>query len=130
MFKRIMVPTDGSEQAQKAENIAIELAEKLDARVIAVHIMDEKLIYPFEVLEEEGKNILAKVQEKGKRKGVKVDEILIYGNPIHDMKKIAERSKADLIIMGHGKSGLEKFLMGSVAENTLKNVKIPVLIVK
>ncbi|MBC7101015.1 MAG: universal stress protein [Methanobacteriales archaeon] len=130
MFKRIMVPTDGSEQAQKAEDIAIELAEKLGARVVAVHIMDEKLIYPFEVLEEEGKSILAKVQEKGKKRGVQVDEILIYGNPIHDMKKIAERSKADLIIMGHGKSGFEKFLMGSVAESTLKNVKIPVLIVK
>jgi len=125
-----MVPTDGSEQAQKAEDIAIELAEKLGARVVAVHIMDEKLIYPFEVLEEEGKSILAKVQEKGKKRGVQVDEILIYGNPIHDMKKIAERSKADLIIMGHGKSGFEKFLMGSVAESTLKNVKIPVLIVK
>lgn len=67
MFKRIMVPTDGSEQAQKAEDIAIELAEKLGARVVAVHIMDEKLIYPFEVLEEEGKSILAKVQEKGKK---------------------------------------------------------------
>ncbi|MGB9845533.1 universal stress protein [Methanothermobacter tenebrarum] len=130
MFKRIMVPTDGSEQAQKAEDIAIELAEKLGARVVAVHIMDEKLIYPFEVLEEEGKSILAKVQEKGKKRGVQIDEILIYGNPIHDMKKIAERSKADLIIMGHGKSGFEKFLMGSVAESTLKNVKIPVLIVK
>lgn len=130
MFKRIMVPTDGSEQAQKAEDIAIELAEKLGARVVAVHIMDEKLIYPFEVLEEEGKSILAKVQEKGKKRGVQVDEILIYGNPIHDMKKIAERSKTDLIIMGHGKSGFEKFLMGSVAESTLKNVKIPVLIVK
>ncbi|MDI3484547.1 MAG: hypothetical protein PWQ74_1134 [Methanobacteriaceae archaeon] len=130
MFKRIMVPTDGSEQAQKAEDIAIELAKRLDARVIAVHVMDEKLIYPFEVLEEEGKKILAKVQEKGKRRGVTVDEILIYGSPTHDMKKIAKKSKADLIVIGHGKSGLEKFLMGSVAESTLKNVKIPVLIVK
>lgn len=130
MFKRIMVPTDGSEQARKAEDIAIELAKKLDARVIAVHVMDEKLIYPFEVLEEEGKNILAKVREKGEKRDVAVDEILIYGNPTHDMKKIAERSKADLIVIGHGKSGFEKFLMGSVAESTLKNVKIPVLIVK
>jgi Universal stress protein family. len=46
MFKRIMVPTDGSKQAQKAEDIAIELARKLDARVIAVHVMDEKLNLP------------------------------------------------------------------------------------
>ncbi|BAW31213.1 MAG TPA: universal stress protein [Methanothermobacter sp.] len=130
MFKRIMVATDGSDHAQKAEDIAIGLAKKLDAKVIAVHIMDEKLIYPFEVLEEEGKKILTNVQEKGREKGVQVDEILIYGSPTNDMKKIADRSKADLIVIGHGKSGLEKFLIGSVAENTLKKVKIPVLVVK
>jgi len=130
MFKQIMVATDGSDHAQKAEDIAIELAKKLDAKVIAVHIMDEKLIYPFEVLEEEGKKILANVQAKGREKGVQVDEILIYGNPKNDMKKIADRSKADLIVIGHGKSGLEKFLIGSVAENTLKKVEIPVLVVK
>jgi len=68
MFKRIMVPTDGSEQAQKAEDIAIELARRLDTRIIAVHVMDEKLIYPFEVLEE-GKNP-SESARKREKKGV------------------------------------------------------------
>lgn len=131
MFKNIMVPTDGSKFADKAADIAIEMAKKFSARVTAVHVIDDKLIYPFEVLEEEGKTVLNQVQEKGRDNGVQVDEILIVGSPTRDMEKIVEKADADIIVIGtHGKTGLEKLLMGSVAENTLKTVKVPVLIVK
>ena len=131
MFKNIMVPTDGSKFASKAEDVAIEMAKKFDSKVVAVHIIDDKLIYPFEVLEEEGKSILKKVHEKGEKKEVKVDEVLIVGSPTRDMKKIAEKVGADIIVIGtHGKTGLEKLIMGSVAESTLKTVKIPVLLLK
>jgi nucleotide-binding universal stress UspA family protein len=107
------------------------LAEKLGSTVVAVHIIDEKLIYPFDVMEDEGNEILSKITEKGKAKGVKVDEVLIFGNPRHDMKKIAEKSHSDLVVIGsHGRSGLEKILMGSVAENALKTVEMPVLLIK
>lgn len=131
MFNKIMVPSDGSKYAEKAEDMAISLAEKLGSSVVAVHVIDEKLIYPFDIMEEEGNDILSKIHEKGSAKGVKVDEVLIFGNPRHDMKKIAEKSGADLLVIGsHGKSGLEKILMGSVAENAIKTVEIPVLLVK
>jgi len=131
MFKNIMVPTDGSKFAERAADIAIEMAKKFDARVTAVHVIDDKLIYPFEGLEEEGKTVLNQVQEKGRDNGVQVDEILIVGSPTRDMEKIVEKADADIIVIGtHGKTGLEKLLMGSVAENTLKTVKVPVLIVK
>lgn len=47
------------------------------------------------------------------------------------MKKIAEKTGADLVVIAsHGRSGLEKLLMGSVAETTLKTVDVPVLLVK
>lgn len=46
MFEKIMVPTDGSEYAARAEDMAIELAGRLGSVVIAVHVIDEKLIYP------------------------------------------------------------------------------------
>ncbi|MDI9618824.1 universal stress protein [Methanothermobacter sp.] len=131
MFERIMVPTDGSEYAAKAEDLAIELAGRLGSVVVAVHVIDEKLIYPFDVLEEEGKEILAAVQRKGRDAGVQVDEVLVFGSPAHDMKKIAEKTGADLVVIAsHGRSGLEKLLMGSVAETTLKTVEVPVLLVK
>jgi len=131
MFERIMVPTDGSEYAAKAEDLAIELADRLGSVVVAVHVIDEKLIYPFDVLEDEGKEILAAVQRKGREAGVQVDEVLVFGSPAHDMKKIAEKTGADLVVIAsHGRSGLERLLMGSVAETTLKTVEVPVLLVK
>jgi nucleotide-binding universal stress UspA family protein len=131
MFNTIMVPTDGSEHAQQAEEMAISLAKKLGSKVVAIHIIDDKLIYPYEVLEEEGKAILHKVQEKGQEEGVEVNEILIVGSPTHDMAKITEKAGADLIVIStHGRTGLEKLLMGSVAQNALKTVKVPVLLVK
>lgn len=131
MFKTIMVPTDGSKNAQKAEDVAISIARNFQAILMVVHIIDEKLIYPFEVLEEDGKKILERVTLKGKDQGVNIQQVLIVGNPTHDMAKIVEKTGADLVVIGtHGKSGLQKLLMGSVAENTIKTVKIPVLLVK
>jgi nucleotide-binding universal stress UspA family protein len=131
MFKKIMVPTDGSTFAAKAEDMAISLAKSFNATVVAVHVIDDKLIYPFEVLEDEGNTILNKVTKKGEKEDVKVQEVLLVGKPSHDMCKIAEKSGVDLIVIGsHGRTGLEKLLMGSVAESILKSVKVPVLVVK
>lgn len=131
MFKRILVPSDGSEHATKAADKAIQLAKILDAEIVAVHVIDEKLIQPFEVLEEEGMEILHQIQKKGESAGVEVSEVLLLGNPWHDMKKISNKTEADLIVIAsHGRTGLEKILMGSVAENTLKTADIPVLLIK
>ncbi len=131
MFKTIMVPSDGSQFALKAEEVAISIARKFQGKLVVVHIIDEKLINPFEVLEEEGKSILEKAALKGEKQGVQVDQVLIVGSPTHDMSKIVEKTGADLVVIGtHGKTGLKKILLGSVAENTLKTVNIPVLLVK
>ena len=131
MFNTIMVPTDGSEYSKKAEDTALTLAKKLGSVVIAVHIIDDKLIYPYEVLEEEGKGILREVQKKGKEMNVDVHEILIVGSPTNDMAKIAQKSGADLVVLStHGKTGLERLIMGSVAESAIKKISVPVMLVK
>ena len=131
MFKTIMVPTDGSKYAQKAEDMAISLAKEFQAKLVAVHIIDEKLIQPYEVLEDEGNAILGKVANKGRDQGVKVEQVLIVGNPLHDMVNIVKRTDADLVVIAtRGKTGFEKILMGSVAESTIKNVEVPILVLK
>ena len=131
MFNRILIPTDGSKCSFKAEDVAINIAQKFDGTLVAVHVIDEKLIYPFEVMEEEGNRILAEAAEKGQKQGVEVEQVLIVGNPAHDMAKIVEKTRTDLLVIGtHGKTGLSKILMGSVAESALKSVKIPVLLVR
>ena len=131
MFDRIMLPSDGSEFAVRSEDVAIEIAKKFNSTVVAVHIIDDKLIYPFEVLEDEGKSILKKIRERAEKEDVAVEEVLIVGSPTHDMAKIVKKTESDLVIIGtHGKTGLEKLILGSVAESALKTVKVPVLLVK
>jgi len=131
MFKTILVPTDGSKFAQKAEDAAISIAAKYDARIIGAYVIDEKLIYPYEVLEEEGKGILKNLNLKAKKEGVIVDEILVVGTPAKDLITIIRRMNPDLVVIGtHSKKGLEKLLMGSVAEKVLKTVESSVLLVK
>lgn len=131
MFDTIMVPTDGSKCSLKAEDVAISIAKNFNGKLVAVHIIDEKLIYPFDVLEEEGNKILEEAARKGKEEGLDVEQVLIVGSPTHDMKKIVEKTDADMVVIGtHGKTGLTKLIMGSVAESTIKTVKVPVLLVK
>ena len=131
MFERIMFPTDGSEFASRSEDLVMEIAKKFGSTVVAVYIIDDKLIYPFEVLEDEGKSILKKVSDRGQNEDVKVEEVLIVGSPTHDMAKIVKKTNSDIVIIGtHGKTGLEKLILGSVAESALKTVKVPVLLVK
>lgn len=131
MFERIMLPTDGSEFAARSEDFAMEIAKKFNSTIVAVNIIDDKLIYPFEVLEEEGKTILENVRKRAEKENVVFEDVLIVGSPTHDMKKIVKKTNTDLVIIGtHGKTGLEKLILGSVAESALKTVKVPVLLVK
>ena len=126
-----MIPTDGSKFAARSEDVAMEIAKKFNSTVIAVHIIDEKLIYPFEVLEDEGKSILKKVRDRAEKEDLAIEDVLIVGSPIHDMAKIVKKTKSDLVVIGtHGKTGLEKLILGSVAENALKTVQVPLLLVK
>ena len=82
-------------------------------------------------MEEEGEKILEKAVLKGRDQGVEVETVLIVGNPARDMVKIVEKTGADLVVIGsHGKTGLEKLLLGSVAENVIKTVNVPILLVK
>src|SRR5664280_1868565 len=116
-----MFPTDGSEFAARSEDVAIEISKKFNSILVAVHIIDDKLIYPFEVLEDEGKSILKKVRERAEKDGLTFEEVLIVGSPIHDMAKIVKKTESNLVIIGtHGKTGLEKLILGSVAESALK----------
>jgi len=126
-----MVPIDGSDFAEKAEDVAIEMAKKFNSTLVAVHVVDDKLIYPFEVLVEEGNKMLKKFKEKAEKENIPIKDVLIVGNPIQDMSKIVKKTEADLVVIStHGRTGLEKLFVGSVAESALKNVTKPVLLVK
>ena len=69
--------------------------------------------------------------ELARASGVTSETLIVEGNPPGEILRIAEDEKIDTIVMGSiGKTGLEKFLMGSVAEKVVHNSNLPVLIVR
>ncbi|ADG12982.1 UspA domain protein [Methanocaldococcus infernus ME] len=141
MYKKIVVPTDGSDVSMKALKHAIFIAKNLDSKIYGVYVVD---VSPFiglpmegswelitKVLEEEGEEILNKVKEMCEKEGVDVEVKMLEGIPPEEIVKFAEEKEADLIVMGTtGKTGLERILLGSVAERVIKNAPCPVLVVK
>jgi nucleotide-binding universal stress UspA family protein len=143
LYRRILVPTDGSEYTKAATSHGLALAKLMGAEVTAMFVIDNDVymgktwgtIIPTSVpdltmvLEEEGKKAVAAVQSEGEKMGVKVVTKIEWGSPA--TKIVQDSSKFDLVVMGSlGRSGVSKLLMGSVAEKVVRLAECPVLVVK
>ena len=140
MFEKILVATDGSEHGTKAAKAAVELAKLSGGTVTAIyvadtsrtsHLPDDMLIFSIrELLLKEGKEAVHQVEKLAKDAGVNFEMTVAEGNPGSEIIGYAEKSGMDIIIMGTvGRTGLDRFLLGSVAEKVVRNSKIPVLTV-
>ncbi|MGD0056437.1 MAG: universal stress protein [Methanomassiliicoccales archaeon] len=139
LFKKILIPTDGSEYTKAAIGKGLELAKLMDAQVTALYVvdqtsfinfpMDSTIVSVYSLLEKEGKDAVDFVKTEGAKTGVKVDAIVEEGSPV---RKIVEASRAhDLIVMGTlGRTGMSKILLGSVAERVVRYAHCPVLVVR
>jgi len=138
MFEKILVATDGSEHGYRAANIALDLGKISGGKVTAIyvadtnrtsHLPDDMLLFSIrELLFKEGKEALKHVEDLAREKGVAYEGVVVEGNPGSEIISYAESAKMDIIIMGAvGRTGLDKFLLGSVAEKVVRNSKIPVL---
>jgi nucleotide-binding universal stress UspA family protein len=150
MFERILIATDGSKFGEKAAKVGIELARLSGGKVIIVYVADTGryissagLVPPFggvsqdaidsvvSSIREVGEKVTLQVNELARSSGVRSERRIIEGNPPNEILRIAEEEMMDTIVIGSiGKTGLEKFLMGSVAEKVVHNSKLPVLIVR
>jgi len=140
MFEKILVATDGSEHGLKAVKAATELAKLSGGKVTAIyvadtsrtsHLPDDMLIFSIrELLLKEGKDAVQQAEKLAKDAGVDFDMAVAEGNPGSEIISYAEKAGMDIIIMGTvGRTGLDRFLLGSVAEKVVRNSKIPVLTV-
>ncbi len=136
-FGRIIVPVDGSEIANKAAGKALALAQLADIKVVAMHVINVDLsIYDYpkelqllDLLQKEGHSILDEIVTLGKEMGITVSKKLVEGHPAEEI--IKEAQEDDLIVMGSkGRTGLDRLLLGSVAENVARHASCPVMIVK
>ena len=141
MYERILVPTDGSPEVERAVEHAVELASTHGAAVHAVYVVNTASYTTLpletawegvgEMLREDGETALERVRELGERAGVAVETSLIEGSPSREIVRYAEESDVDLIVMGtHGRGGIDRLLLGSVAERVVRSSTVPVLTVR
>ena len=130
MYKHILVLVDSSNVSKKAGREAVELAASIGAVVDVVHIIDQKSSSTYERLERSGQAHINEVCNYADEHGVEHIKTLVHGDPKADIQTIAKKSGADLIVMGtRGKTGL-RGMLGSFANFVLKNVELPVLIIR
>lgn len=146
MYKRILVPVDGSATSAKGLEEAIRLAKLTGASLELVNIVDElSLAFGVEAyatysqdvlaaLREGAREILEKAQQRAASAGVGVDTKAIetFGARVADLVvEEAVATKADLIVIGtHGRRGIGRLLLGSDAEQILRLAPVPVLLVR
>ena len=148
MYKKILLPTDGSSNAEMAAEHAFILGSRSGAEIIVLNVIETPRFTGLRSadkdelmknLKEEGqksfdriKNMLAERESEGKcEKDINLDFEFKEGDPADIIFKTINEEDIDLVVMGtSGKRGLNRFLLGSVAENTMRSAKVPVLVVR
>jgi nucleotide-binding universal stress UspA family protein len=144
MFKRILVPVDGGPVSMLGLRQAIKLSALEGARLRLVHVIDEMPIVAdaemgilpdtIPALREGAQKVLAHAAAVAKRAGITAEISMIEsvgGNTAEFVVSEAKKWRADVIVLGtHGRSGLERMLMGSAAEDIIRSTPVPVLLVR
>lgn len=141
MYDRILVPTDGSTETERAVEHAAELAAAHGAELHAVYVINSATFAGLhmettwegvdDVLREEGEAALQRVEEIVTSYDVPVTTRVLDGSPSRRIVEYAEAEDCDLVVMGtHGRGGIDRLLLGSVAEGVVRACSVPVLTVQ
>lgn len=144
MYTHILAPVDGSECSKTALDGALKLAGDLHARLTICYVSDdlraasmmvaasgEIIEQWFDLLRKEGQTILRDALAQAKAAGVNADAWLLHGPPADAIALFAGECGADLIMMGsHGRTGVKRLFIGSVADGVIRIAPVPVLVVR
>jgi len=142
MIRKILLPTDGSETASRAAEFAIDLAQRYQAELILISVIDpmpfvsfaggETLSYYLEAAEKAAAEGLARAAALAQAHGLQFSsQVLREHGPAQAICEHALSSGCQLIVMGsHGRRGMDAVLLGSVAQKVLTLAQMPVLVVK
>ncbi|HWQ49410.1 MAG TPA: universal stress protein [Methanosarcina sp.] len=143
-----MIATDGSACSELVAEKGIELARLSGGKVYAVYVVSTDYLAPMngdsfpmsvdpywkpiqEAWEKQGQEAINSVKSLGEVKGINVEPILLEGNPSDELIRYAEEEKMDVVIMGTlGRTGLDRLLLGSVAEKLVRHSKVPIMVVR
>jgi len=147
MHKKILLPTDGSENAIKAGEYAISLADISGAEIIILNVIDTSYLNAIpqpevresvdEELRNDMENAVKRFEEtieenqcNGTCKNISFKVLLKEGNPSDIILKTIDDEGIDQVVMGKsGKKGLEKFLLGRTTDKVIKESKVPVNVI-
>jgi nucleotide-binding universal stress UspA family protein len=136
-IKTILLPTDFSKSSEAALRFACALARDYQARLLLLHVVEPPVYYgelgmavplPADFDESLRRRLEQLVPPES---GVAADTMLVEGNAAREILRVAEEQHCDLIVMGtHGRSGLSRVVLGSVAEDVVRHSRVPVLTLK
>ena len=144
-YKQILVPVDGSQISFSAVKKAAQIAKAFGGQLTLISLVaedpftDADFYYSSAIMKEyfvqaheNATKALAEALEFSKAEGVDAQTLVIKGQvSAEGIAETATELKADLIVMGsHGRKGFQKMLMGSFAQDVLRNTELPLLIVK
>ncbi|MBT8270665.1 MAG: universal stress protein, partial [Bacteroidia bacterium] len=141
-MKNILVPTDFSNQAENALHVAAQLANKYDAEIYLLHLLELPLqqvdaMSTHSELPEAmffmklAHKRFTEVMSKDFLQGLIVHETVEFRQSFNEIPAICEAKNIDLIVMGsHGVSGLKEIFIGSNTEKVVRNATVPVLVIK
>jgi hypothetical protein len=143
-FKNILIATDGSRFASAAASEAIGIAKKNNSKLIVLAVVPSESMQPMDIVHSQmSRDVIAEkelneaetnakaVKEAARKEGVAVEAFIMGGKPSDAIVQTAKEKNVDVIMLGsHGKTGIDKLLMGSVAERVIVLTSCAVLVVK
>jgi nucleotide-binding universal stress UspA family protein len=141
LYERILVPTDGSDATTRAVGEAVDLADAHGATIHALYVLNTASFASIptessvegvsDMLEREGNAALDEVETVATETGVPIERVQLDGSPAREIIRYAEEADCDLIVMGtHGRGGIDRLLLGSVAERVVRSSTVPVLTIR
>jgi nucleotide-binding universal stress UspA family protein len=150
MFRRILVPLDGSLTSRRGLEEAIALAKDQRARIRLLHVVDDRLATQgfdatmyvpanyidefLQALRAQGRRLLARAEARVRQARIRVDTALVetLGAGVAEcILAQTKKWKADLVVLGtHGRRGLTRIVLGSDAEGVVRETRVPVLLVR
>ena len=141
MIDAVLIPSDGSDRAQGAVSYGIDLAKQYGATVHAIYVIETKAHYIYTVAghdpeemkeyEEYGREIVENVVDEAVEEGLDGVGVIKKGRVAEEIVEYAEENGIDTIVMGaQGRSGIDKYLIGSTTEKVVRTASVPVTTVR
>jgi len=138
MYDNVLIPTDGSDQAERAVSHGLDLAEAVGAKVHALYVVETEATYILTVgldddemaeYREYGEETVADVVERAEKRGIEGTGVIRAGRISEEIVEYATENDIDNVVMGgQGQGAIERYL-GSTAEKVLRMSSVPVIVI-